>query len=385
MDILIVAPDFPFPPNHGGRADVWKRLLLLRDQGHVIDLLCTAEQGRVPSADLSSVGEVVRSMFFSPRDYGWRCLLSLKPFQVASRAGLRDFEPSAHYDAVLLETEFVAEVMPALGQTHAQKLLRVHNNEEMYFRAMLLASRGIGRRLYYWSEALKFRRYSPLVKRASDLVLHISHDEYEGDRRGEFRDKTIFFPPHVDASQFVAPRAQGGMQVLFVGNLFTDNNIAGLKWYLDEVHPLVRTRVSGYHLVIAGNSRGNPPGFLQTLDHDIRFCESPASLEEIYASSSLFINPVRSGAGVKIKTINAIEQGVPVVSTSVGAEGIGLTHGEHFLRADTPADFAHAVVMALADDALRIKLASHAQAYLAARFDNSARLGQILGKARGAA
>lgn len=378
MNILIVAPDFPFPPNHGGRADVWKRIQLLHEEGHDIDLLCTVEPSDVAVDDLAQARQVVRNVYFSPRRSSWRAALGFKPYQVSSRASLREFKPAAGYRAVIFESEFVGEAMMAFRGYGVRQILRVHNNEVAYFRALFASSSKFHHKLYYFSEALKFAFYSSLAKRRSDVILHISHSEYAADVDSGLGEKVVFFPPHVNAHQMVPPRSEGNLRACFVGNLFTDNNVAGLKWYLDRVHPLVLRELPGYQLVVAGNSRGNTPGFLKEAGSSVIFHESPERLDGIYASCTVFVNPMQSGAGVKLKTINAIESGLPVVSTNVGAEGIGIRDGEHYLLRDEPQEFAAAVVALLKDSARCMALTLAAQSYLSTHFDNARKINGVL-------
>jgi glycosyltransferase involved in cell wall biosynthesis len=72
---------------------------------------------------------------------------------------------------------------------------------------------------------------------------------------------------------------------------------------------------------------------------DVILHDTPKSLDDIYKSGYLFVNPMQNGAGVKLKTIEAIQNGLPVISTSIGYEGTGLVANEHIMVADNPEEF----------------------------------------------
>ena len=117
------------------------------------------------------------------------------------------------------------------------------------------------------------------------------------------------------------PRADEPI-VLFTGAMSRPENWRGIGWFIDEMWPAVLAAVPNARLVIAG---ANPPAVLAEKVETAQRAELTGfvdSLEPYYAEASVFIAPLQSGAGVKFKTIDAMLRGVPIVTTSVGAEGI---------------------------------------------------------------
>lgn len=110
--------------------------------------------------------------------------------------------------------------------------------------------------------------------------------------------------------------------VLFTGALGRGDNSRGIAWFLERMWPMVIEAVPEARLVIAG---ANPPAPLQALvarTPSVVLTGFVDSLEPYYASASVFVAPLRTGAGVKFKTVDAMLRGVPVITTEVGAEGI---------------------------------------------------------------
>jgi glycosyltransferase involved in cell wall biosynthesis len=168
---------------------------------------------------------------------------------------------------------------------------------------------------------------------------------------------------------------------LFAGKLGFATNARGVEWYIGEVHRRLAD-IDGYELVVAGNTEGES---LDSLRRSIGFYrnislhENPSELQSYCEKASVFINPVFHGAGLKLKTIDAIQAGLPVVSTSIGIQGTGLLHGKHVVVADAPQEFADAVRRLLSNRAYAENLVSEAQAFVAREYDQARIIRDVFG------
>jgi GT2 family glycosyltransferase/glycosyltransferase involved in cell wall biosynthesis len=128
----------------------------------------------------------------------------------------------------------------------------------------------------------------------------------------------------------------------------TSPNVDALAWFVRDVLPLVLRRVPEATIVVTG---GDPPAdVLKLRSASVRFAGFVDSLDDLYANVRAAIAPIRFGAGVKIKTIEAIQYGVPVVATPVGAEGLVLDEPACIAVSDDAAAFADALVRVLSDE-----------------------------------
>jgi glycosyltransferase involved in cell wall biosynthesis len=98
----------------------------------------------------------------------------------------------------------------------------------------------------------------------------------------------------------------------------------------------------------------------------------------LYQRAAVFVNPVLRGAGIKLKTIHALQAGVPVVSTSIGMEGTGLIDGTHLLMADSADDFVRMVASLLQNRSLAGRLVHSAQSFLSETYDHERNMRQSL-------
>jgi GT2 family glycosyltransferase/glycosyltransferase involved in cell wall biosynthesis len=167
-----------------------------------------------------------------------------------------------------------------------------------------------------------------------------------------------------DFPTVVADRsARSGL--LFVGNFWHAPNVDAVTAFHRDTWPLVRAAVPGIHLTVAGSA---PPEEIVALAaEDVTVTGWVPELEPYMAQAMISIAPLRYGAGIKGKIVQAIAAGLPVVTTTIGTEGMGLTDGEHLLVADDPADFAAAIARLHTDELLWYRLATEAPEPLASR------------------
>jgi polysaccharide biosynthesis protein PslH len=373
--ILLVAMDFPYPPGHGAAVDMWTRLLVLKEMGYRVDLLATVNE--MPNPDfIRTVREHVGNLWIVGRRRTLRSFLSFLPFQVRSRMDLQNIHLDRPYGAIVLESEYVAAFLKNPAARHAKLILRVHNDQVGYFRELAEGTRSWAKKLYYYSESLRFRCFSTRVIRTCDLLWFISDRERLEHVRNnpQHKSKSYFVPTQVNP-ETLRPFVAGGRTALFIGTLTITHNTDAVAWFIKEVHPLL-SELEGYAFQIAGRTAGQPVPLLKQLvqQNNVLLEEDPGVLDCLYQNAAVFVNPVVCGAGVKIKLIQALAAGVPVVSTSMGMEGTGLEPSIHLLVADTPQEFAACVRRLILDRTLAQSLVRNAQAFLAGRYDMKANI-----------
>ena len=127
--------------------------------------------------------------------------------------------------------------------------------------------------------------------------------------------------------------ARARAELLFVGAMHRDANVDAVRWFHDEILPRVRAEVGEVRFTIAGAS---PPAEIQRLaaSPGVEVTGFVESLEPFYARATVFVAPLRIAGGIAGKTLDALAAGCPVVTTTLGNDGIGATPGQHLLVAD---------------------------------------------------
>lgn len=163
------------------------------------------------------------------------------------------------------------------------------------------------------------------------------------------------------------PRRDDGRTLLFVGSMGYEPNEDAVAWFLDAIWPRLRG-VGGLRVRVVGS---NPTDRLRRRGRQasVEVVGWVPDLHRHYAEATLCIAPIRVGAGTRIKLLEAAAHGVPIVSTSLGAEGLGLKNGQHLWLADTPLRFAAAIDDALSRPLERARRSQAAKAWVGRHFD----------------
>ena len=156
--------------------------------------------------------------------------------------------------------------------------------------------------------------------------------------------------PTVHAVRQEPVSADGRDGMVFVGSFAHPPNADGIRWFLAEVLPLVRESLPRVGVTVVG--RDAPPDVRALADDGVTFAGWVADLEAVYGRARIAIAPLRYGAGLKGKVGEAMSYGVPVVGTSVAAEGLQIEHGVTGWIADDARAFAEGIVTLHRDDEL---------------------------------
>lgn len=321
--ILIAVGFQPYPTLFGGAVDVWERIIGLVSLGHVVDLVFS-EKNFPSTDDLHSIENVVNKVYFVKRRNNWKQLFSNQPLQVLSRTGFSSVSFSSNYDLVIAEGEFCVSIIDNNSLVYDKLIIRIHNDESFYFDQLKKSATSIKEKVYYTLEAPKIKAYSKNVLAKADRLWYISSEEFH---RSKHAKKSVFLPVPIN-DVFQKFNKSNNEKVLFVGSLFMPNNIFALDWYLQNVHDSFLHR-DKYELVIVGAVKSEAEK-QKIINKYAKFKKvtlhfNQMDLAPFYRQSKVFINPMFHGSGVKIKSIMALVNALPLVSTTVGAEGIGLT------------------------------------------------------------
>jgi glycosyltransferase involved in cell wall biosynthesis len=243
------------------------------------------------------------------------------------------------------------------------------------------------------NEAARYREIETRLARSSDLVWCNSEDDKRAMQQlaPDVRIEVIptIHTPHARGLAFDARR-----DLLFLGNLAHPPNRDAVRYFVEEIFPLVRDQLFDARLSIVGDNV--PPEIKAYASDTVRVLGYVPDIEPLFASckvmvasSRVMVAPLRFGAGVKGKIGESLAHGLPVVTTSIGAEGMGFTDGEDALVADDPRAFAAAVARAYTDEELWQKLSDAGYAHVARGFSPEAvgrvvndSLGETIGLAR---
>jgi glycosyltransferase involved in cell wall biosynthesis len=189
-------------------------------------------------------------------------------------------------------------------------------------------------------------------------------------------------PPGGTAGRPSAGPGQEGsgaaISVLFAGNLTYRPNAEAAVSLVEEVLPLLRRR-AGRPVTVTLAGEPGPEGAVRALASrpGVRVTGYAADLAPYYRAADVLVAPLAAGGGTRIKLLEALAYGLPVVTTATGAAGLDVTSGVHLLIADSPAGLAGAAVTVTADRALRDRLAAAGRRLVSSRYSHDAVIPQI--------
>ena len=301
------------------------------------------------------------------------------PYLPSIEQHLREF--GDRYRAVILSRVDVAREFVPLVKRHCPNALRVFDTVDLHFlretrRAQVASDLAV-------SQADRLKQQELGVARACDVTVVVSSVERELLAR-EARDLQVELVSLIVTPDRTEPAFSERQGMLYVANFHHPPNGDALEDYLRNIHQLVLSRLPDMRLTVIG---AHVPERLQRMASDsVRFAGPVADLRPMFAGARLSIAPLRYGAGIKGKVMTSLAYGVPAVTTTIGAEGMEVRHGEDILIADTPDAFAAAVVSLHSDEQLWTRLARQGFEAVAAQFSvaNAERgLRRILARAGG--
>jgi glycosyltransferase involved in cell wall biosynthesis len=244
-----------------------------------------------------------------------------------------------------------------------------HNVEHMIWRRLCANAARLWQRLPLELEWRKMRRYEAAASRQARLTIAVS--EQDCATLSELAPDAAIraVSTGVDISYF-APRADMRPQtgrMVFVGSMDWQPNEDAILYFIDAILPLVRERVPEATLSVVGRNPGERLR-REARRAGVEVTGTVSDVREFVADAAVYIVPLRVGGGTRLKIFEALAMGKAVVSTTIGAEGLPLQHGRHFLQADTPQAFADSVVALLQDQQLRERIGAAGRELVEARY-----------------
>ena len=225
---------------------------------------------------------------------------------------------------------------------------RAHNVEHRYLAMQAKLAPNWRKALGIWAGAWRLESRELLLHREAMRVFDISIDDIQYWRARGLENSSWLAPqPDPDIVATAAVKNEDrDIDLLFMGGLSRANNIAGLDWYFNEVHPLVNQRLGPHKLTIAG--REPPPSLVKrAAEVGAELIADPRDAAPLFARARVMMNPILHGSGVNIKTVDMLATGRTVVTTTKGARGLPAEVVAELRTADTPEGFADLVVEAV--------------------------------------
>lgn len=360
MKILYLTSRFPFPADSGGPIKTLRTLKLLA-KNHQLFLLCFApskqylsHQGHLeklcsevrvfvsnlPFDHFKNIGSVILKSLFLPEPF-----IVYRHRDKRFKKAVDEILEKEKIDAIHIDHLNMSSYLPK--KKNCLWVLEEHNIESEINWGIFKRERWNKFKLFSFLEALKSVVYEKRMISKFDYILTISRDDQRKlIRLGARKNNVFFLPAPFDINPRFCFKNQESV-VLFVGMLSWWPNKDGLFWFYKSVFPLIKKEIADAEFLVIGKEATREMIGLDQKDPDFKLVGYVKDLEKYFGKAGVFIVPLQAGSGIRIKILTALSMGLPVVSTKKGAEGIVGKSGEGIILADSPNDFAQAVVEVL--------------------------------------
>lgn len=362
--IVIIANEFPYPPTHGGKVDVWRRICALKELGARVCLVAWADpQVTDDAASIDAVRAVVDELILLPFHDGFlHKLRQLRGSLFLPRSVSNRSLTDVRFQSVLLKVkDFAPDIIfldSVYGYLLAEKLVkslgirlyyRSHNIEHLYLKKQFLLARKPRDRIKWFfnsrgMESLEFKAIG-LASRFYDISFEdLVFWQQKGFQHGHW------LPPVVDIK--LALRLSAGnnyspeYDVGYLGNLFMPNNVNGLVWFLKEVVLAIRSKSPRARIFIAGSKPVQELLDLAKLA-GVDVLANPPDIVPVLRNARVLVNPVFAGSGVNVKSVEMLFTPCQLVATPIGLGGLPDQVKKCFFQAEDPQDFANLVLTAI--------------------------------------
>ena len=372
---LVLTPRLPWPQDDGGRVALWQTVSTLAAafDTTLVSLVGANSTEAGEPATLRALGVSVERIPHIPpalplalaRGTFGRWPYTLARYRsdrvaAALRAIVARLRPRLAFVNNLHLAPYIHDLRPATV------VLRQQNVETTWLSRFAASRRDPWTRAFTGFQAWRMRGAERELCESADLVLAIQEDEATELRALAPRANVAVMPFAVDEARFL-PRAAATARVLLTGAFGWPPNSEGAARFLRQGWGRVRARHAAATLRLVGKDLGTPLAELARAAGAEPVGYVPA-IEPEFATASVLVVPLWVGAGVRVKIVEALMAGVPVVATSLAAEGLRLEHGRELLVADTAEGLGDAVADLLEDPERARAIAAAGQATARARW-----------------
>jgi polysaccharide biosynthesis protein PslH len=404
MRILFLTQIIPYPPDAGPKVKTWHVLRYLVELGHQVTLVSFMRKEEEEHID--ELRKLCHAVFIVPLRrsrladifYFLTSLVRGKPFlverddrfsmqELVNRLVVSESIDVIHADQLTMAQfawragESVSRISRTLDREiddlHNHPFGRANHHPAMIFDAhnavwTILERMSKNTRWFLKPvialEARKVKYYEGWVIRNFDHTLAVT----EIDRQALQAAAAFAFPKStsnelpvsvipiaVDTHHLKPTRRQPGCwNILTIGTLHYPPNADGIRWFLREIYPFICQQIPEVSMTVVGK---NPPRNLLRLasqsNQRITFTGYVADLNPLFEQSTLMVVPVRAGGGMRVRILEGFARAMPIVTTTVGLEGIAARHDQDVVVRDEPEEFAQVVVKLLEDESWQAQLA----------------------------
>ena len=270
----------------------------------------------------------------------------------------------------VLVCDFLAPAVNVPPNLNCTTVLFQHNVEAMIWKRHYEVQTAAARKAYLYRQWQKMRAFEAKACKLYDSVIAVSREDRE-QMQQEYGLENVFDVPTGVDTEYFRPRGKVATRphhLVFTGSMDWLPNEDGIRYFTEQIMPRIKQSVPDVTLTVVG--RDPYPSLVELSKHDpsVTVTGRVDDVRPYMEEAAVYIVPLRIGGGTRLKIYEAMAMEKPVVSTTIGAEGLPVTNGEEIVLADTPESFAEAVVSLLQKENLAAEIGTRAAAKVRAEF-----------------
>ena len=382
MKILQVCNKAPYPANDGSSIAIFNLAEGLADDGVELHLLPIntkkhfKSDENIPAAFIKKTH--YQSVYKNTNTSALGVFLNLfsKQSYFVSRFSFKEYEDalikkltSTSFDIVQLEGVFMAMYIPIIKKYSKAKItLRAHNIEHQIWERHLPHEKNWFKKIYLTLQNNRLKAFELEAFSSVDAIVTITDEDKKGIQQIVPQQKihTCLTGINLETYKHIMQATEPNT-VFHFASMDWLPNIEAVEWLLANVWQEVLKKAPSAQLIIAG--RGMPEKIKQVASKNITIIENVADSALFYNTYDIMLVPLWSGSGLRIKLVEGLAYGKPIITTSIGAEGIPYTKHKELLIADTPDEFINAIVYLLSNSEKKQQLQMNARALAESHFD----------------
>jgi polysaccharide biosynthesis protein PslH len=380
MKLMLLTQVLPYPPDSGPKVKTWNVLKYLA-MHHEVTLVSFVRGNQEPSVE--KLRQVCKAVYTVPIRRGIladglamvKSILTNQPWMMV-RDERREMFKLVEYLSSDVEFDIVHADQLNMAQYAARvksaaKVLDAHNALWLLYKRLYQTLKTGPYKLVLFRDWRLLKKYEGKICRTFDGILTVSEEDRRAllEAAGQPIEMKVI-PIAVDTDE-ISPvkRHSSASHLLHIGTMFWLPNVDGIIWFVREILHLIRQQYPNTVFDVVG---ANPPKSVVELgvkDSGVNVTGYVTDPQTYLEQAGVMVVPLRAGGGMRVKILNAMAQELPIVSTTLGCEGIAVEHEKHLLIADTPQEFAEAVVRLLDHPELGRKLSSESRKLVQSIYD----------------
>jgi len=382
MNILFISTNYPYPPDSGHNLRTFYTLKYLAQANRIYYVAFKKRHQDLPQSDpIKEMCEKI-DIFVTPDDFSRlrmsfsliRNLASDYPY-VADKYYIEQVERRIREVLYKNKIDIVhLDLLPLTRYLNNFRGIPValteHNVESARLLSLIKQSKNILFKMYMYIQYKKLSSFEREEMGKCEICIAVSENDKEVLSKLSPDTEITVIPNGVDVEYF-SPK--NGEQIprsaIWVGGMKDFYNRQAVNYFCEEIFEKIKKEVQDVRLTMVGKSPTKKVLELAKQNKDVRCIGYAEDVRPYINEAMIFIAPILSGGGTKLKVLNALAMGKAVVTTSVGAEGIDVTNGENIIIADNPDEFARRSVELLKNPEKTERIGKKARELIIEKYD----------------